>query len=109
MAAKKSASKPKAKTAQPQWQPDSWRTKPVQQMPTYPDATHLADVEGQLAKFPPLVFANEVRDLTRKLAKRRRRARASCSRAAIAPRASASIRPTTSATISASSCRRRWC
>ena len=40
---------------------------------------------------------------------RRRRARPSCCRAATAPRASASIRPTTSATSSASSCRWRWC
>ena len=39
---------------------------------------------------------------------RRRRARRSCCRAAIAPKASPSIRPTTSAISSASSCRWRW-
>ncbi len=50
------------------WSPDSWRQKPVQQVPTYPDAQRLEDVEAQLRKFPPLVFAKEVRDLTKKLA-----------------------------------------
>jgi len=39
------------------WAPDSWRKKPVQQMPDYPDRQALADVEKQLATFPPLVFA----------------------------------------------------
>jgi 3-deoxy-7-phosphoheptulonate synthase len=37
-------------------------------VPTYPDAARLAEVEGQLVKFPPLVFAKEVRDLQKKLA-----------------------------------------
>ena len=43
------------------WTPDSWRSKPVLQMPQYPDAGALADVEAQLATFPPLVFAGEAR------------------------------------------------
>jgi 3-deoxy-7-phosphoheptulonate synthase len=51
------------------WSPASWRSFPVVQMPTYPDPHRLSEVEGQLAKFPPLVFANEVRDLRKKLAK----------------------------------------
>jgi 3-deoxy-7-phosphoheptulonate synthase len=51
------------------WAVDSWRSKPGLQMPTYPDPERLAEVEAQLGRFPPLVFANEVRDLTRKLAK----------------------------------------
>src|SRR5882724_12672609 len=38
------------------WTPDSWRAKPVKQVPDYPDATALADVEAQLATFPELVF-----------------------------------------------------
>ena len=51
------------------WSPASWRGFPVVQLPTYPDPGRQTEVEAQLAKFPPLVFANEVRDLTRKLAK----------------------------------------
>ncbi|MFT0879032.1 3-deoxy-7-phosphoheptulonate synthase class II [Rhodopseudomonas sp. G2_2311] len=50
------------------WTPDSWRAKPVQQMPQYPDVKALADVEAQLASFPPLVFAGEARNLKKALA-----------------------------------------
>src|SRR6267142_2642792 len=49
------------------WTPESWRTKPVLQMPDYPDAKALADVEAQLATFPPLVFAGEARNLKKAL------------------------------------------
>ncbi|SHN61228.1 class II 3-deoxy-7-phosphoheptulonate synthase [Bradyrhizobium erythrophlei] len=51
------------------WTPDSWRNRPVQQMPQYPDAKALADVEAQLATFPPLVFAGEARNLKKALAR----------------------------------------
>ena len=51
------------------WSPDSWRQKPVSQMPAFPDAEALKAVEAQLAGFPPLVFAGEARKLTRALAK----------------------------------------
>jgi len=51
------------------WTPDSWRNKPIQQMPDYPDAAQLAAVEGQLRNFPPLVFAGEARRLKDHLAK----------------------------------------
>jgi 3-deoxy-7-phosphoheptulonate synthase len=51
------------------WTPDSWRKKPIQQMPDYPDAAELAAVEGQLRNFPPLVFAGEARRLKDHLAK----------------------------------------
>jgi 3-deoxy-7-phosphoheptulonate synthase len=51
------------------WTPDSWRSKPIAQMPEYPDAKALADVEAQLATFPPLVFAGEARALKRSLAR----------------------------------------
>ena len=51
------------------WTPDSWRQKPVSQMPAFPDAEALKAVEAQLAGFPPLVFAGEARKLTRALAK----------------------------------------
>jgi 3-deoxy-7-phosphoheptulonate synthase len=51
------------------WTPDSWRGKPVLQMPNYPDAGALADVETQLSTFPPLVFAGEARNLKKSLAR----------------------------------------
>src|SRR4249919_4137725 len=51
------------------WAPDSWRKKPVQQVPDYPDRQALADVEKQLATFPPLVFAGEARNLKKQLAR----------------------------------------
>ena len=52
----------------PKWSPDSWKTKPIQQVPTYRDAAELADVERRLASFPPLVFAGEARKLKQSLA-----------------------------------------
>jgi len=51
------------------WTPESWRKKPIQQMPDYPDKPALAEVERQLATFPPLVFAGEARNLTKALAR----------------------------------------
>src|SRR5450432_2993783 len=51
------------------WTPDGWRKKPIQQVPDYPDRQVLADVEKQLATFPPLVFAGEARNLKKSLAK----------------------------------------
>ena len=50
------------------WTPKSWRTKPVVQMPDYPDATALQAVEDRLRGYPPLVFAGEARKLKAKLA-----------------------------------------
>ena len=50
------------------WTPDSWRQKPVQQVPDFANSRVLADVEGKLATFPPLVFAGEARQLKRALA-----------------------------------------
>src|SRR5579862_3997395 len=51
------------------WTPDSWRKKPIQQVPDYPDRPALAEVEKQLATFPPLVFAGEARSLKKALAR----------------------------------------
>ncbi len=51
------------------WTPDSWRAKPIQQVPDYPDRQALDDVEKQLATFPPLVFAGEARNLKKSLAR----------------------------------------
>jgi 3-deoxy-7-phosphoheptulonate synthase len=53
----------------PRWAPDSWRSKPIEQAPVYPDKTALAQVEQQLATFPPLVFAGEARQLKAELAR----------------------------------------
>ena len=50
------------------WQKSDWREKPRVQMPDYPDKAELAEVEAQLAKYPPLVFAGEVRRLRSALA-----------------------------------------
>lgn len=50
------------------WTPDSWRQKPILQVPTYPDADALATAEKRLSTFPPLVFAGEARDLKAHLA-----------------------------------------
>lgn len=49
------------------WTPDGWRNFPIQQQPTYKDQTLLSDVEQQLQNFPPLVFAEETRELHRQL------------------------------------------
>ena len=51
------------------WNPSSWRQKPVQQMPEYPDADALRTVEERLATYPPLVFAGEARALKEELAR----------------------------------------
>ena len=45
------------------WSPNSWRNKPIQQVPAYPDAEALAEVEARMATYPPLVFAGEARKL----------------------------------------------
>lgn len=49
------------------WQPDSWRAKPILQQPEYEDKTELARVEQTLSSYPPLVFAAEARELRRQL------------------------------------------
>lgn len=51
-----------------QWQPDSWRNFPILQQPTYDDAEELQFVEDSLHRFPPLVFAEETRQLYKELA-----------------------------------------
>jgi 3-deoxy-7-phosphoheptulonate synthase len=57
-----------AQSARP-WNPDSWRDCPIRQVPTYPDAAKLADMEARLRKYPPLVFAGEARRLKAQLAR----------------------------------------
>ncbi len=50
------------------WSPRSWRSLPISQHPSYPDAEALAQVEARLAGYPPLVFAGEARRLKAALA-----------------------------------------
>ncbi|GGD85718.1 MULTISPECIES: class II 3-deoxy-7-phosphoheptulonate synthase [Microbacterium] len=48
---------------------DAWRTLPIKQQPTWPDADRVADVSAQIAGLPPLVFAGEVDNLRDRLAR----------------------------------------
>jgi 3-deoxy-7-phosphoheptulonate synthase len=56
------------KTMPRTWTPDSWNGLPITQMPFYPDAAKLAEVEERLKNYPPLVFAGEARRLKSLLA-----------------------------------------
>ena len=49
------------------WTRESWRGKPIVQVPEYPDQAALQAVEKQLASYPPLVFAGEARNLKEQL------------------------------------------
>ncbi len=49
------------------WQKTDWRSKPRVQMPDYTDPEALSAVEAQLSKYPPLVFAGEVRRMKAEL------------------------------------------
>ena len=50
------------------WSPQSWREKPILQVPEYPDSAALTAVETRLKTHPPLVFAGEARNLQSGLA-----------------------------------------
>jgi len=50
------------------WRPDSWRDKPVRQIPDFPDNAALSAAEKTLRGYPPLVFAGEARSLRAHLA-----------------------------------------
>ena len=58
-----------SRTSPGQWSPDSWRARPIRQMPAYPDPAKLADAEARLHRYPPLVFAGEARRLKEALAR----------------------------------------
>ncbi len=45
------------------WTRESWRKKPIVQVPDYPDKRAQEEVEKKLASYPPLVFAGEARAL----------------------------------------------
>jgi 3-deoxy-7-phosphoheptulonate synthase len=51
------------------WDKSSWRIKKRLQMPEYKDSEELNKVENSLKSLPPLVFAGEVRNLKKDLAK----------------------------------------
>ncbi|AXH13333.1 class II 3-deoxy-7-phosphoheptulonate synthase [Halarcobacter bivalviorum] len=50
------------------WNPNSWRDFPIKQQPTYNDLDKLKKVETELASYPPLIFAEEARNLKAQLA-----------------------------------------
>ncbi len=50
------------------WSPNSWRSRPIKQVPAYPDPAALAAMEEKLGRYPPLVFAGEARRLKEQLA-----------------------------------------
>ena len=52
-----------------EWNLKSWRKKVALQQPIYNDIKLLKEVEEELSKFPPLVFAGEARALKKHLAK----------------------------------------
>ena len=49
------------------WTPESWRGKPIKQVPAYPDQEALAATEKRISSYPPLVFAGEARQLRERL------------------------------------------
>ena len=51
------------------WSPQSWRSKPIRQVPDYPDQEKLTAAERTLSGYPPLVFAGEARRLRQHLGK----------------------------------------
>jgi 3-deoxy-7-phosphoheptulonate synthase len=51
------------------WTPTSWRSRPADQIPTWPDADALESVHAELRRLPPLVFAGEARSLKAALAR----------------------------------------
>ena len=51
------------------WSKTSWRERTALQQPNWPDKEKLEEVLATIASLPPLVFAGEIRDLKRELAK----------------------------------------
>ena len=49
------------------WQPNSWRSFPIQQVPEYPDLDRLNAAEKIISGRPPLVFAGEAQSLRDRL------------------------------------------
>ncbi|EAH7877854.1 TPA: 3-deoxy-7-phosphoheptulonate synthase class II [Campylobacter jejuni] len=51
------------------WAKNSWKNYPIKQQPIYPDQEEMNRVLVRLEKLPPLVFAGEVRNLQKSLAR----------------------------------------
>ncbi len=51
------------------WAKNSWKNYPIKQQPIYPDQEEMNRVLARLEKVPPLVFAGEVRNLQKSLAR----------------------------------------
>ncbi|EOH2619546.1 class II 3-deoxy-7-phosphoheptulonate synthase [Campylobacter jejuni] len=51
------------------WAKNSWKNYPIKQQPIYPDQEEMNRVLTRLEKLPPLVFAGEVRNLQKSLAR----------------------------------------
>ncbi|ECL9136941.1 3-deoxy-7-phosphoheptulonate synthase class II [Campylobacter jejuni] len=51
------------------WTKNSWKNYPIKQQPFYPDQEEMNRVLARLEKLPPLVFAGEVRNLQKSLAR----------------------------------------
>ncbi len=50
------------------WTPSSWRNFPIKQQPNYTDIKKLKNIEEELSSYPPLIFAQEARNLKETLA-----------------------------------------
>jgi len=50
------------------WTPEGWKSHEARHLPVYGDGAKLNAVEATLAKYPPLVFAGEARELKKDLA-----------------------------------------
>jgi len=50
------------------WTPNSWRDFPIKQQPIYEDMKKVKKVEKELSSYPPLIFAQEARQLKAQLA-----------------------------------------
>ncbi|KAA6225749.1 class II 3-deoxy-7-phosphoheptulonate synthase [Campylobacter sp. LR286c] len=51
------------------WKKDSWKNYPIKQQPVYPNEKELNKTLAKLEKLPPLVFAGEIRNLQKNLAR----------------------------------------
>ncbi|KAI9899627.1 hypothetical protein N3K66_006088 [Trichothecium roseum] len=51
-----------------EWDPSSWRAKPIKQSPTYPDPSRLPPAVAELSRMPPLVHPHEIQRLKAHLA-----------------------------------------
>ncbi len=57
------------KKLQDRWEPSSWRSFPIKQVPNYTNPQELQSVETQLKSLPPLIFAGEVENLKTAMAR----------------------------------------